>query len=238
MLNLLRKYKVGPEEVDGIANGGPNDGFIVAFLDVTTADNISGQLSLQNMNFRCMPLYRQVVNVKLHWLPLYVGESFVKQFLQELAMLSLLKETKQVLGRERLKVEPMRVALEVTETPKMAIPHLVKFDCGASVLITMPGRPPLCLRCSRVGHMRRDCNSRPSFSDVVRRRAVVNHEEVESKPDVEVSNSEDVEREPEGRGEEPEVVEEEQVVEEEVDMEQEEEQRREKEVRVRRKGWW
>ena len=67
VLNLLRKYKVGPEEVDGISNGGPNGGFIVAFLDVTTADNISGQLSLQNMNFRCMTLYRQVVNVKLHW---------------------------------------------------------------------------------------------------------------------------------------------------------------------------
>ena len=141
-------------------------------------------------------------------------------------------------GKITVKSGAIRVALEVTETQKMAIPHLVKFDCGASVLITMPGRPPLCLRCSRVGHMRRDCNSRPSFSDVVRRRAVVNHEEVESKPDVEVSNSEDVEREPEGRGEEPEVVEEEQVVEEEVDMEQEEEQRREKEVRVRRKGWW
>jgi len=99
VLNLLRNYKVGPEEVDGISNGAPNGEFIMAVLDVPTADKISGQLWLQNMNFRCLPLNRQVVNVKLHWLPLYVGERFVKHFLQELATLSLLKETQHVLGR-------------------------------------------------------------------------------------------------------------------------------------------
>ena len=47
VLNLLTKYHVGPEEVEGISDGGPNGGFIVALLNVQTAERLGWQLSLE-----------------------------------------------------------------------------------------------------------------------------------------------------------------------------------------------
>ena len=46
VLNLLTKYHVGPEEVEGISDGGPNGGFIVALLNVQTTERLGWQLSL------------------------------------------------------------------------------------------------------------------------------------------------------------------------------------------------
>ncbi|KAH3788879.1 hypothetical protein DPMN_167042 [Dreissena polymorpha] len=37
------------------------------------------------------------------------------------------------------------------------LPHLLNFACGAKALITMFGRPPLCLRCRNVDHVRKEC---------------------------------------------------------------------------------
>ena len=61
------------------------------------------------------------------------------------------------------------VTLRTTEVYKQKIPHLVTFHSGQSALITMPGRPPLCLKCRCVGHVRKDCTltaQRRSWSDV------------------------------------------------------------------------
>ena len=47
VLNLLTKYHVGPDEVEGISDGGPNGGFSVALLNVQTAERLGWQLSLE-----------------------------------------------------------------------------------------------------------------------------------------------------------------------------------------------
>lgn len=38
------------------------------------------------------------------------------------------------------------------------LPHKLRFG-GASALVVVPGRAPICLRCSRTGHIRRDCRA-------------------------------------------------------------------------------
>lgn len=40
---------------------------------------------------------------------------------------------------------------------KQQIPHQVKFPSGQSILVTMYGRPPYCLKCSSIGHVRQRC---------------------------------------------------------------------------------
>lgn len=47
---------------------------------------------------------------------------------------------------------------------RLKIPHLLRFSDGMSALLTIPGRPPLCLKCSRVGHVRRVCPSNMNVS--------------------------------------------------------------------------
>lgn len=38
------------------------------------------------------------------------------------------------------------------------VPHLLPV-CGVQSLVLIPGRPPLCLRCNKVGHIRRNCRT-------------------------------------------------------------------------------
>ena len=47
--------------------------------------------------------------------------------------------------------------IEIDEVGKSTIPHLLQFACGRKALVTVWGRPPLCLRCHNVGHMRSGC---------------------------------------------------------------------------------
>ena len=45
----------------------------------------------------------------------------------------------------------------------------MKLGSGQSILITMKGRPPLCLKCNEIGHTRKDCpNERRSYADTAR----------------------------------------------------------------------
>ena len=41
---------------------------------------------------------------------------------------------------------------------RLAMPHLIKCDDGMSLLVTMKGRQPLCLKCGVHGHTRASCN--------------------------------------------------------------------------------
>ena len=51
------------------------------------------------------------------------------------------------------------VPLKTDEIRKRQIPHLVIIMSGQSALITMLGRPPLCLKCKVVSHTK-DVNAR------------------------------------------------------------------------------
>jgi hypothetical protein len=54
--------------------------------------------------------------------------------------------------------------LEVNEIQKQKIPHMMKFQCGGKALLTIQGRPPLCLKCLQVGHYRNSCNGQTNVS--------------------------------------------------------------------------
>ena len=58
------------------------------------------------------------------------------------------------------------VKMEVGEVEKNKIPHLFKFQCGNKALVTIQGRPPLCLKCLQVGHYRNSCNGQTDMSEV------------------------------------------------------------------------
>ena len=47
--------------------------------------------------------------------------------------------------------------LEVIESQRLEVPHIINFNCETQVLLTFPGRPSMCLRCHQLGHIRKDC---------------------------------------------------------------------------------
>ncbi|KAM7290252.1 hypothetical protein ISCGN_026899 [Ixodes scapularis] len=105
------------------------------------------------------------VKVKLHWVPYDVPNGQVKKELERYGKVS---EITRELFREKgfkaveSNTRSARLTLKKGYTVD-SLPHKIRLE-GCKVLVVVPGRAPLCLRCRRTGHIRRDCRI-PRCSD-------------------------------------------------------------------------
>ncbi|XP_075539115.1 uncharacterized protein LOC142573343 [Dermacentor variabilis] len=101
---------------------------------------------------------QQDITLKVHWVPFHVtGEALKKAFDHYGEVKEVRQEDWKVRGFEQAEstTRIVRMTLRDNLTPD-ALPHLFKIF-GGSVLVVVPGRAPICLRCRRKGHIRRDC---------------------------------------------------------------------------------
>ena len=170
MLNALIAKGVEPEDIVGIYKVSPSDSvYSVLFKFTDIADLVVswGSLLAGKASFDSMKLNEQVVNVRVHWLPLFYDNSILREILSdygeilEFKMLKAAHEKVVVLDGVR------EVKMRVDEVKKHAIPHIVHFNSGQSVLLTMAGRPPYCLKCKTVGHVRGNCPTKKSYATTV-----------------------------------------------------------------------
>lgn len=101
---------------------------------------------------------QQDITLKVHWVPFHVtGEALKKAFDHYGEVKEVRQEEWKVRGFEQAEstTRIVRMTLREDLTPD-SLPHLFKFF-GGSVLVVVPGRAPICLRCRRKGHIRRDC---------------------------------------------------------------------------------
>lgn len=111
----------------------------------------------------------QRINVKVHWLPPFIEDDFLFEFLSEFGEVLDIsrewsRETKNYTGQRHMK-------MIVSEENRAAIPHTAQWNNGMKILLTMPGREPLCLKCGSLGHLRKFCQPRlnnPSYADALR----------------------------------------------------------------------
>ena len=100
----------------------------------------------------------QRTTVKVFWLPTYVRESFVRSFFAPYGkVLTVIRERVMLEKDKYCYGGTYTVEMVLSDRQKEEIPHLVKYDLGISMLITMAGRPPLCLKCNNIGHIRKNC---------------------------------------------------------------------------------
>lgn len=57
-----------------------------------------------------------------------------------------------------------QVKMKVDEFKKQIIPHIINFKSGQMLLVTMAGRPPYCLKCKAIGHVRNRCPGIRSYA--------------------------------------------------------------------------
>ncbi|XP_070389095.1 uncharacterized protein [Dermacentor albipictus] len=101
---------------------------------------------------------QQDITLKVHWVPFHVtGEALKKAFDHYGEVKEVRQEDWKVRGFEQAEstTRIVRMTLRENLTPD-SLPHLFKIF-GGSVLVVVPGRAPICLRCRRKGHIRRDC---------------------------------------------------------------------------------
>lgn len=101
---------------------------------------------------------RKEIRLKVHWVPFHIPSETLRKALSEFGEVAEVRhEEWNVPGFESAE-STTRVARMVLKEGVTAeeLPHLFKFY-GGSVLVVVPGRAPVCLRCRRRGHIRRDC---------------------------------------------------------------------------------
>ncbi|KAH7966878.1 hypothetical protein HPB49_020222 [Dermacentor silvarum] len=103
---------------------------------------------------------QQDVTVKVHWVDFAVQNESFRQVLSNFGdVLEVSNDNWSVAGFEHATSTTRVVRMRLKEGVVLDdLPHLFKFGSG-TVLLVAPGRSPLCLRCRRQGHIRRDCQT-------------------------------------------------------------------------------
>ncbi|KAM7290625.1 uncharacterized protein ISCGN_027241 [Ixodes scapularis] len=118
----------------------------------------TGQLQVKDCLCLVIDPNKRELKVKVHWVALDVPVETIRRAFEAYG------EVKGV-TREKWKVEGLsdvetttvivRLVLRDGMTPE-SLPHQLRF-LGGTVLVVVPGRAPVCLRCRRSGHIRREC---------------------------------------------------------------------------------
>ncbi|KAH7942394.1 hypothetical protein HPB49_023849 [Dermacentor silvarum] len=103
---------------------------------------------------------QQDVTVKVHWVDFAVQNESFRQVLSNFGdVLEVSNDNWSVAGFEHATSTTRVVRMRLKEGVVLDdLPHLFKFGSG-TVLLLAPGWSPLCLRCRRQGHIRRDCQT-------------------------------------------------------------------------------
>ena len=99
---------------------------------------------------------RKHVTVCLHWLPYDVTDQSVEHFFREYGdvqevSFAVYKETGIITG-----VREVRLILSHQQYDRLPYTSAIG---SFPILLTVSGRPPLCLRCNRHGHTRKECDT-------------------------------------------------------------------------------
>ncbi|KAK8769751.1 hypothetical protein V5799_013781 [Amblyomma americanum] len=103
---------------------------------------------------------RKEIKVKIHGVPFHILSETLRKTLSEFGeVMEIRHKERNVLGFESAEstIRVARIVLKEGVTAE-ELPHLFKFH-GGSVLVVVPGRAPVCLRCRRRGHICRDCQT-------------------------------------------------------------------------------
>uniref|UniRef100_A0A6B0VAB0 Putative secreted protein n=1 Tax=Ixodes ricinus TaxID=34613 RepID=A0A6B0VAB0_IXORI len=100
------------------------------------------------------------VKLRLLWLPPHMENRRVAEALEPFGTVrSIVREKWKCEGMEDMDTLNREVQLTLRDDVSVSkIPHLLTIY-GCQSLLLIPGRPTLCLRCNRVGHIRRHCRT-------------------------------------------------------------------------------
>ncbi|XP_071078448.1 uncharacterized protein [Haliotis cracherodii] len=111
-----------------------------------------------------------MVPLRVHWLHATVRSNFLRNYFSKFGkVLDVLREFETIEGVDIFSGVRI-VKMELTDDEKERIPHIVKFGEKQSMLITAPGRLPICFKCHTHGHVRSQCPTTTLPSRVVNRQ--------------------------------------------------------------------
>ncbi|CAN7976557.1 unnamed protein product, partial [Ixodes persulcatus] len=101
---------------------------------------------------------RRELHIKFHWVTFDVPVDTVRRAFELFCVVKeIIRERWKIDGFVDVESTTLVVRMELNEGVALeSLPHQLRI-CGEKVLVVVPGRAPICLRCRRTGHIRRDC---------------------------------------------------------------------------------
>lgn len=98
------------------------------------------------------------IRMKLHWIPFHVSDDAVRKALEPFGKTKeITRDVWRAEGFAGIQSTTRLVRLSLKEGVTLdRLPHELRIADG-KVLVVVPGRPQLCLRCKGFGHIRREC---------------------------------------------------------------------------------
>lgn len=119
-----------------------------------------GQLTVKGRKCLVLDPNAKDIRVRLLWLPTYLEDRRVVEALEPYGKVrNIVREKWRVPGMEHLETMNREVSMTLHDAVSSSdLPHMIKVY-GVQSLVIVPGRPPLCLRCKKVGHIRKQCRA-------------------------------------------------------------------------------
>ena len=112
--------------------------------------------------------------VKIHWVPAWIGDEFVLNLLRKYGEVLDFRSETATIGGTRVYTGTKVARLRTTPEKAKSIPTAfeVQGPVAARLLVSVRGRPPLCLQCFTIGHKQRFCPSKrpPAPADALQDR--------------------------------------------------------------------
>ncbi|KAG0443505.1 hypothetical protein HPB47_014838 [Ixodes persulcatus] len=120
----------------------------------------AGEIQVKGRRCLAIDPYRREVRAKLHWVTFDVPVDTVRRAFEPYGEVKgVVCEMWKVDGLVGVESTTLSVVLTLRQDLTLEnLPHQLRFY-GGTVLVVVPGRAPVCLRCRRIGHIRRECRA-------------------------------------------------------------------------------
>ncbi|KAM7308595.1 uncharacterized protein ISCGN_012229 [Ixodes scapularis] len=153
---------VDRKDVVGLGQYQMSHVWMITFGNAAAKNKLKAQEELVIKGKRCIIIdpCKEEFKLKLLWVPIPMPDSEVRKVLEPFGKVKEMKTEKwRFSGLEDLESTTLGVTLALRQDLTVdKIPHILNVY-GSNVLVVIPGRPPLCLRCKAIGHIRRQCRT-------------------------------------------------------------------------------
>ena len=104
----------------------------------------------------------KLAHVKVHWVPAWMRDDFVRTCLEDYGEVTSFHSETTTVGGRRIFTGTKIATLKTSAAKLAALPVAFEVDgpVPARLLVSVRGRPPLCLSCFASGHKQRQCPAR------------------------------------------------------------------------------
>ena len=122
---------------------------------------LSSKFMIRGHTARVFSLTKDIVSVRIHWLPVYVPMANVAIFMSRYGVIHTMGwDYTRVKGFENVRSTVRHLVIELDE--EVSLPSIDKLfykDESYRFLVRVPGRGPVCFRCNVIGHKWANCNA-------------------------------------------------------------------------------